>query len=155
MTTHWSLGVLVGLPIAGVLVLICLAIIALGLWMAITDDIGDGVTFSLFGVIFLLAVLVTTGGALWPWDARFHQWRPVIGTVEQTNSRLISDGKTVSQRIVVSIDGKPYGCDDTRCTLLQKGDQVALTCKPEYQWAGVSGEACEFVGSSRTGDLPK
>lgn len=155
MTTHWTLGVLIGLPIAGLITLACLAIIGFGVFVAVMDGPWEeGAFFWGFGGVILALTLVITGFTMWPWDARFHQWRPVTGVVEQTNTRLIADGKAVSQRIVLRIAGKPYGCDDTRCTLLQPGDRVALTCKPEYQYAGAAGEGCEFIGSSRTGDMP-
>lgn len=158
MTTHWTLGVLIGLPIAALITLVCLALIAWGVSIRIRKDSSDWSFNSWFaitlGALALGAVLAGTGFSLWPWDARFHQWRPVTGVVEQTNTRLIADGKAVSQRIVLRIAGKPYGCDDTRCTLLQPGDRVALTCKPEYQYAGAAGEGCEFIGSTRTGDMP-
>lgn len=156
--TRWSLGVLVGLPIVAVVALILLALIAFGVRTRMTAsdpfELSDGALVAGGAAGALVLLLAVTGFVMWPWDARFHQWRTVTGVVEQTSSRLITDGKAVSQRIVVSIAGYPYGCDDTRCTLLQPGDRVSLTCKPEYQWAGQSGEACEFVGSSRTGDLP-
>lgn len=161
MSTRWSLGVLVGVPVAAVLALLCLAAIGYGLWMRRSRRLlisNDGKVMAWSGAAGLAIVVGVTAGAFWPWDARFHQWTPVTGTVEQTSTRLISSGsgdsRSVEQRVVVRLGGRPYGCDDTRCALLQAGDRVALTCKPEYQWAGVAGEACEFIGSTRTGDMP-
>lgn len=151
---RWSLGVLVGLPIAALCALSLAVVLIIGIRMLRSpsrDDRDWAVLQACFSGALLVVVVVVTGFVMWPWDVRFHQWRPVSGTVQQTSSRLIPVGdRGVEQRIVLLIAGKPYGCDDTRCALLQPGDTVHLACKPEYQLAGEAGEGCEFLSSSRT-----
>lgn len=143
-SASWSLGVLVGIPVLG---LIALALLVFGIVCWFADEPGIGV-----GSIAVLLVLV--GVALsplgyYPYKAEYHQWRPVSGVVQDTGSRFLpsSDGKATEQKIVVRFQGSDldYGCQDTRCSLAKKGDTLDLKCKRAWQYASVSGYDCRFV----------
>jgi hypothetical protein len=153
MSTHWSLGVLVGLPI--MLVLTGAALVT-GITMIRKshdmDDI-DGPFAKWGGLAIVAAAVITLAVAAspagyYPYSAEYHQWRPVSGTVTQVSSRIISDGSSsVSQRFVVKIKGRDsfYGCDDTRCSTIKPGDTVHLSCKREWQYASVPGYGCRWA----------
>jgi len=100
--------------------------------------------------IALVATYIGVGVGMIPWQARYHHWTKVQGTVTNVSSRFLADGKATTQNFVVTINGKPYRIDDTRAALLKPGDQVALWCKPVWQFTGTSGEACNWISSSST-----
>ena len=135
----WDWGFTVGLWVAGIFVVLCIAAIIADLaW----DFDGAGVVVGAIGLVLTLAI---TGFATWPWEAQYHQWRPVSGVVQQVSSRMIADGKAMSQRFVLVIDGQPYGVDDTRASLVKVGDTVSLMCTKEWVWASTPGDACRWV----------
>jgi hypothetical protein len=148
----WSLGVLIGVPILG---LIVLAGLVFGI-MVLTVGISDGEGETIFaGAAILVVVLVLVGICLsplgyYPFDAEYHQWRKVSGVVEDSGSRLLpsSDGKATEQKIVVRFAGSDldFGCQDTRCALIKKGDTLDLKCKRAWQYQSVSGYDCRFIG---------
>lgn len=150
MSTHWSLGFLVGTPI-------CLVVIAALLLSgrycirrsrSIRDDF-DRKSLSALGIGLLcvgVIVSVVTALTLFPYRAEYHQWRPVSGRVTQSASRLIPAGsRSVQQRFVVEVNGRLYGCDDTRCATVQVGDTINLYCIREWQYASVSGYGCRWA----------
>lgn len=153
----WSLGVLIGVPLAALLFLVVVG------WGAVMFALGMRRKKTGYGnsarmvrdpyliwsgvAIAVVGGLIVAGGfvfAMWPFNSQFHQWRSVHGTVQQISSRLIASDKSMSQRYVVVIDGQQFGIDDTRASLLHKGDQVSLKCKREYQFQSVSGWACRW-----------
>jgi len=112
-----------------------------GLETSITDwkfgvAIGAILSPILAAILFL--------GILFPYDLDYHRYVVVQGKVEQVASRQISDGKAMSQRYVVILNGRPYGVDDTRAALLKAGDDVTLSCIKDYQWAAESGWVCNW-----------
>lgn len=98
--------------------------------------------------------LVLFFGALffmWPLKYNYHHWVEVRGKVTDVNNRLLTTGsgddRNISQRFVFVIDGRPYGVDDTRATLVKKGETVSLRCKKEHQWQqpyAADGWACRW-----------
>lgn len=149
----WSLGVLIGTPIAIVLFLAFsgLAIYTLHLYRGEVAKRKTQryatTTWGLPSIVFAVCALITVviyAASMWPYHSEFHQWRSVTGTVQQISSRMVSSDKSMSQRYVVVIDGEPFAVDDTRASLLHKGDKVSLKCKKEYQFQAVSGWACNW-----------
>lgn len=157
---HWSLGVLIGLPIAGVFALAGLA----GIWAGVVArrrdrkrdypkgwlDSGAGLGIG-GGAAILAVTLIITGLAMWPWTAEYHQWRPVSGTVTAVDSRLLSAGDRggTDQKFAVRLAGstQEYGCADTRCSLVKPGQHLELECKRVWQYAGTPGYDCAYVRS--------
>lgn len=147
---QWTLGVLIGLPLIGLLVLLLLvAIIYLFILAIVNPDksqIGSdwsarkiGIVWSSVLTFVLLVVLLITTLAYWPLKAEYHQYRTVTGTVQQVTSRLISAGDKggSNQKFVVILrerPGTPYGITDTRAALLKAGDRVDLRCKRVYEY---------------------
>lgn len=92
-----------------------------------------------------IALALITVGCWW-WSMAFtlsgdyHSWNVKEGEVEKVAKRIVSADDGISERYVVTIDGQPYGVDDTRAALVEVGDQVSLRCKKDYQW-GVPREA--------------
>lgn len=146
---QWTLGVLIGLPIAVVIVFLLLAVAGLMQWYGRTRASRK----SSYGwstrkymlvwspIVAAVAVIVAaiTAFSFWPWHAEYHQYRDVTGTVEQVSSRLISAGDQggSNQKFVVILQqrpGTPYGITDTRASLLHKGDPVHLRCIREYEF---------------------
>jgi hypothetical protein len=153
---HWSLGVLIGLPLLSLLVVGLLLATAVLLYFGFFKDVDDPfVQFMLAGFTgvpgLIIAVLMAFG--YWPYTAEYHQWRPVQGTVTHVDSRIIGADSGVSQRFVVQFAGSDvaYGCDDTRCATVHPGDVLALSCKREWEWAANSGYGCRWVDVRRPG----
>lgn len=144
-----SLGVLIGLPVAGLLVLVCLVVIALAVRVRFVDgDWGDAGLLAAAAALAMVAIVAITGFAMWPWTAEYHEWQPVAGTVTDTSSRLLGDDKSTSQYYAMEINGQTYRCDDTRCATVKTGDHLDLTCKREWQFAGTPGWDCNFVDTT-------
>ena len=143
MNNQWSLGVLIGLPLVGLVLLICLIVFAAGLFASYSED-----AWFLSGgsAVIALITLAIVGLSYYPYKAEYHQWRPTTGVVTDMNKRLVSDGDNgMSEKIVVVINGQEYGCNDTRCSLVEKGDTLTLKCKRSYEWSSVPGYDCHFV----------
>lgn len=151
--THWTLGVLIGLPIAGFLAFILLALtIASALaWKRDRRRHGSSDMSSAFWTFLgiLLAVVVTSLVLFFPYKAEYHQWRPVSGTVAQIQSRLVSKDKGMEQKFVVRFTDRrqEYAVEDTRASLLSKGDKLIVSCKKSWQWAAAPGYDCRWIGS--------
>lgn len=152
---RWSEGTLIGLPI---LVLTMLSLIWLAWWLIrksrTARDSIDRTPLRVLSVVSAgLAGLFVVGTLLgmWPYKAEYHQWRETSGIVAEIDSRLLSAGdNTVNQRFVVTFeDGSQRSCDDTRCAQIEEGDELVITCKREWQWAGTHGYNCNYM-SHRT-----
>lgn len=151
-TLGWTLGFPVMITCSVIFFLIMAAALAYR-FVPVDDDaysrdyhdwFGMWACFTI-GLAGLLATLVISGVAFWPWHADFHSRYRVQGTVTQTSSRLISDSNhAVSQRYVFTIGGQPFGVDDTRASLVHAGDKVTLICTKEYTWGAAYGWACAW-----------
>ncbi len=138
MNEHWSLGVLIGLP---VWLIATLALAGLAVWVARDEP---GMTLLLGGIALLSLIGLALG--FYPYGSDYHKWKPVNGTVAKVESRLVNDGESSTERYVIEFtDGRERACDDTRCTLVNVGDTVHLSCKRHYQWASTPGWDCNFV----------
>lgn len=143
---HWSLGVLIGIPILIVIVLVAIAIAAMLFWH---DEFGIGFGF-LAGA---LAAVVIAAACWWPFAPvrDYHAWNGVQGTVQSSDKRLVKDGDSgMSERYVIKFAESQtlYGCDDTRCSLATPGKVIKLTCKREYQFRAYSGWGCRYGQAS-------
>lgn len=139
----WTLGTLIGLPIALLVVLLILGFAV----FAFADD-ERGIAAGATAVALGLVVAIASPIGMYPYSSEYHQWRTVHGKVEQVSSRLIAADKSMSQRFVVVIGGRPFAVDDTRASLLKAGDTVTLKCKREWQYAAESGWACRWGGAA-------
>ena len=153
----WSLGVLVGGPVAAITIIVALVVamwFALGAWRerrAHGDPVDCLVAAAIaLGVAVIAGALAAAPGTgFYPYDSEYHQWREVAGVVEQVDSRQIADGKGMSERYVLVIDGQPFGVDDTRAATVRKGNEVKLSCKREWQYASESGWGCRWAGAEK------
>jgi hypothetical protein len=152
-------GALAGWIILGLVLLGCLIAAAAGLIHAQTGtDSGGPYRMSdkavgLWWVAGAVIVALLTAG-LWWWSMAFttsgdyHAWNVKEGIVEKVAKRLVAAGDSgMQERYVVTIDGQPYGIDDTRAALVEPGDQVSLRCKKDYQWGvprDAHGWACRW-----------
>lgn len=110
---------------------------------------GEGPIATLLLVALTAAVMIpSVWWGMYPWKAEYHEWRPVSGTVERVDTRMLSNenGGTY-QKVVIKFVGneQQYGVDDTRAAGLKEGDKAVITCKRAYQWAGTHGYDCAFV----------
>lgn len=141
----WKLSFLIGAPIIA-LIIIAVVVILLVLRPRIDGRFERNMLtgFTLGTAAFIIVPLFS--GTAFPLKAEYLQWRPVDGTVQSIDKRLIGGDGGMSERYVVSIDGYdvPYSIDDTRAATLREGDDVSLMCTREWQWAAVDGYACRW-----------
>lgn len=137
-----TLGLLLGAP-AGLLVLLVCIVIALIGWRERDTVVGFG--FGAGALVVAVGLLL----AFWPLKHDYHFWVPVDGKVERTGKRIVSSSDKIQERFVVTINGQPYGVDDTRASLLRPRDSVHLKCKKSYEWGTPSnahGWVCRWNG---------
>lgn len=144
----WSLGTLIAFPIA---VLVCIGLVV-ALVFAFrwhkTERYDKEFPKLVIGVsmVALLVNIGFTAFGMYPYSSEYHQWRHVSGTVDSVHSRFISStsGESTEQRFLLTIDGQPFGVDDTRASGVKPGDHVDLVCKKEWQYAANSGWGCRW-----------
>lgn len=144
---HWQLSFLIGLPIGLSFTIagLCVALWCFRKWQKGAGYFNpDWGFFSICGAIVTLLAGGLTALSLVPYDAEYWQWRPVDGVVQSVDSRLLKDGEGMSERYVLTINGTPYGVDDTRAATVAAGDKVRLMCTKEWQWAADDGYACRW-----------
>ena len=126
-----TLGLLIGLPIAVLLVLACVVVAVLGF----TSNDYDGPKLGWGSTLCALAVVIGASLALWPFKHDYHFWVEKEGTVTAISKRLVPAGdKGMQEKIVVTLGGQPYGITDTRAALVKRGDWLSLGCKKAYEW---------------------
>ncbi len=147
-----SFGLTIGLPVAGVVLLVA-AIVTVVLIRWPQEDWGrDDPPKGCFvagAIAFMIAISSMTAAFMYPFDSDYHWWKPTSGTVMAVESRLLGGGENnaVTQRFVVTFtDGRLRACDDTRCATVKPGNVLRLTCKRSFQWTGTDGYDCNFVG---------
>lgn len=141
---HWSLGVLIGLPLAAI---VLIGLFGLGVLFASGKEWGVAAGFFLAFAVFLAFLLSPLG--YYPYKAEYHQWQPHGGTVASIDKRLMGGSDNLEEKFVVRFEGSPqqYGCSDTRCASVHPGDRLSLTCKKDWEYAAVDGYNCRFVST--------
>ena len=153
MNTSWSIGVLVGGPIAAIFFL-AFAVGAFLLFRALrkADAYDRGVVKGLAWTCVAAATLTVliAAASFYPWKAEYHQWQGIQGEIQSISSRFLGGDNSTTQRFVVRFkDGTVRSCDDTRCALYAAGDTLQLSCKREWQFSGTDGWSCNYVGGSK------
>lgn len=153
MNTSWSLGVLVALPILSLFLVSF--IVGGGLLLRKRRDCDEfdrtaylWAAIACWTTALVMAVLMAAPTGYYPYKAEYHQWQPRSGVVAQVSKRLVGNGDSgMSEKIVVRYkdDGGEFGCEDTRCALVEVGDTLDLKCKRAWQYASVSGYDCRFI----------
>jgi hypothetical protein len=143
-TAQWDMGYLIGLYACIGVAVICVIAIIGGLIAANNTRPGyyGGDTGAGVAVIAAVVLLIVTGVGLFiatPFSGQYHRFVPKTGTVADIGSRLIASGSgssaTVNQKFVVTYtDGSTYGCLDTRCANVTKGDHLTLLCERVFQF---------------------
>lgn len=141
----WKLSFLIGAPIIA-LTIIAAAVILLVFRHRLDERFDRNMLTGFTLGIAAFIVVPLFSGTVFPLKAEYLQWRPVEGTVQQINTRLINGSGGMSERYVVNIEGYdvPYSIDDTRAATLREGDDVSLMCTREWQWASNPGYACRW-----------
>lgn len=146
---RWSLGTIIWLPIAALLLIILVGVgwWLLHIWRDLNSyDRGPALGLGLAALGCALLLVGGTAWGMWPYSGEYHQWRTTTGTVEQIDSRIISSGDSgPTERYVVTFDdGRQRSCDDTRCAQVGEGDELTLACKRAWQWSGTHGYDCNY-----------
>lgn len=147
----WTLGVLIGLPAAALILVASVAGLAYGhRWRkagySFPDFRDEMWPLMVVGCPIVAALtLIVTAAALFPYEVQYHQFRDVSGVVTDVGHRQIADGKGMSERYVFVIDGARYGVDDTRASLVKIGDRVELSCIKTWEWAATPGDVCRWI----------
>lgn len=110
-------------------------------------DGSDGMWLAFWSAVVAVIVLGVYAFAMFPFGAEYHQWRSTSGVVESVASRQVSDGDSGMQTkfVIKYRDGGERGCTDTRCSLVQPGDEVELKCRKVWQWQATPGFDCNWV----------
>lgn len=150
----WSLGTLIAFP-ACVIVTIALVVAGFVFRSRMLNEPEDkflndrglfrGLSWGAFGLALVVGIL--TAGSMYPYNADYHKWENQSGTVAKVSARFLGDGdKGTTQRFVVKFtDGRERSCDDTRCSLVEVGDRLTLSCKRHWQYAGEDGWDCNYI----------
>lgn len=157
MTFHpiWDPGWLVGMVALTGLLALAVLIGTAGLvweWRSRYSD-GGGVATAIVCGIAAAILLIIFAFVSFPWKAQYHRFVPVTGTVTApvTSRFLAGDNGGSNQKFLVTIGGRQYGCNDTRCAGLAKGDRVTLMCERAWQWAGTPGWDCNWGALRKSG----
>lgn len=131
----------------GNIIIIVASIIVLGIAVALIRNDEPAAALGTFaGVVFIGGGLLLFNN--FPFDMEYHSYRPVSGVVDSTNSRFMTNGSSgTSQKFAIRFQGSDqiYGCNDTRCSLAEKGDKLALKCERIWQYASVGGYDCRYA----------
>ncbi len=161
MHESWSWGVLIGIPLIAAGLIVCSALSFLcARWAREVGKRENYYDRSDEGFARLLAWAFAAAGVLlivlaawgfYPFKAEYHKWIPRVGTVTDVDRRIVG-GDSINEKIVVTYkNGAQYGCNDTRCASVDVGDDLALTCKRTWQYAGVDGYDCNFLWLTKEG----
>lgn len=151
MEGHWGLDILIGLPIFGVVVLVCVVGIVMGLISRRRDpgySVGGVVAIMCGIVIVLLLALILSPAVYYPYKKEYHYWQPVQGQVQVISKRLVGTGSGMEEKFVVVLKGskQQYAIEDTRASLVKEGDSIKLSCIKRWQYASVHGYDCRWNG---------
>lgn len=151
-----SLGIIIGLPIVGILLILCVVgFFGFRWWAKNGDSYDHGLAVAAKWSTIPAAVFILIGAAFvyWPLNWEYHSWQTTSGTIQTVSNRLVSTGdKSMEQRFVVQFtDGRQRACDDSRCSLLKPGMTLTLRCKRAYQWGSTPGYDCNYVGARSEG----
>lgn len=142
MEPTWTGGTIAGAIIAIVGVAFAIGILIAGLHY-------DERFIAWVGAVVAIAVLGTYVLAMWPFEAAYHKWQPVVGELASIDKRLLSDGQGgMSEAFPVTIKGRDdvYRVDDTRAATWKPGTHVKLRCKRDYSFSGYDGWTCIIGG---------
>jgi hypothetical protein len=147
-----SLGFIFEIIFTILWVLGCLVLIAIGKHLEKSSD-WDGETDYIIllkwgGRTALLIGILFAAWTFFPYNMDYHSYKPVEGNVSNVANRLITAGDKggTNQKFVVTFQGsnQPYGCEDTRCALIKKGEPLKLNCIKVWQYASVPGYDCRY-----------
>ena len=149
----WSLNFITGLVTSGVLIAILTALVPVMYRKHARARYYDGDTFLWMarGLIASVVIVVAfTAGALFPWEKPYHYFETYSGPVAEIEARLLADGDGMSEKFAVRFEGstQEYGCEDTRCALVQPGDTLTLRCIKVWEYSGTDGYDCSFVSAT-------
>jgi hypothetical protein len=159
MTESWSLGWIIGGPIAIILLLLILAATIACFRLAFAEPgeygfwMGAGITVGLIGML-LTAFFMTPWGFYPTGGSDYHKYKPKTGEVSEVGRRLLPSGeKSMEEKIVVRFKGsnQEYGVTDTRAALLKPGDTLVIKCKKSYDFGSVAGFDCKYVSATPKG----
>ena len=95
----------------------------------------------------ILLTLLLAALFFYPYHMEYHEIRNVQGTVTQVSNRFLAgDNGGTNQKFVVTINGKQYGCNDTRCSLVHVGSWLQLGCQRVWEFGSKDGYDCVFRG---------
>jgi hypothetical protein len=142
MHAQWDTGWLIWMAILIALAAICWGTVIGSGILYITkgrksDSSVSGVTLVAALVAALVAGAVGTWVAL-PFSGQYHRYVPESGTVAAVGSRFLasdtSGGGSTQKFVVTFKDGRSFGCLDTRCANITKGDKLTLLCERQFQF---------------------
>jgi hypothetical protein len=136
----WDLAYIIGMSVIGFITVIALVFMVVGIRLREGVPIASGGGVALICVVLMLLVS-------FPYDKQYHAYYPVTGTVQQVDKRLLPDGDSMQEKIVVLYEGssQQFGCEDTRCASVRPGDELSLKCITDWDFQGADGRDCRFV----------
>lgn len=148
-----SMGMLIGLPIAALLLLACLVAALYGVGLQRSTDTyaaSDGRLLTLAAGGAATVVILIAAASFYPFKHDYHFWVDKGGTVTEVSKRLVPAGDSgMQEKFVFTIDGRPYAVLDTRAALVKPGDKVRIRCKRVHEWGtpqAANGWDCKWAG---------
>jgi hypothetical protein len=143
----FTVGAMIGLPVTFLIILMFAKMIFLPpAWLE--SEFGMSVRWIRRAAATCITItLIIFTCAWWPFDWTYHTWTTVDGQVASVDKRILGQDKGMSEVFLITYRDNPqqYRCDDTRCAGIHPGDQLTLSCKPEWQYAATDGWSCNFV----------
>lgn len=121
---------------------IMLFLIACAIMVFAVGFLGDDGGLAVGGAVGAIVLAVLTLLLTFPHEKEYHAYVPTTGVVERVDSRMLEQ----TEKYVVIFQGsaQEYGCEDTRCALIQPGDYLELRCIREWDYNGADGYDCKW-----------
>lgn len=137
LSQQWDTGWEIGMYVLVIVTAGALAASVGGLIVALVTRADAGLGTMLVGACAALVAGIILVIVAWPFSGQYHRYQPLGGTVAKVGSRLIASGTSgggSTQKFVLTFKGGlSLGCNDTRCSNVDVGDQVTLMCERAYQ----------------------
>lgn len=135
----------------GWMIWLVILIVAAGICWLTAICAGIARAWAVAGGAVVCALVVGAIGTFlaFPFSGQYHRFVPQQGRVAKTGFRFLASdtqgGGSTQKYVITFADGRSFGCMDTRCANVTKGDYLILMCERSFQFnAPVEGWDCNW-----------